>query len=327
MSVNIRKLLLPTEMARAGWAVLDGRADIQPVAFSPATTAAELRAELATASGIALWGRPFTAADVAAAPHLQAVSRIGVGYDAVDVPALTARGIPLLIAGTANSVSVAEQALFFMFWLAKAGSVMDSVVREGRWGDKFATKLWDLYGKTLVIVGFGRIGTRLAARCLALEMTVLVHDPFVAPDMIAARGCIAAPDLDAALARADFVSIHCPKRPDTVGMFDAARLARMKPSAFLVNTARGGIIDEAALHAALVSGRLAGAGLDVFDREPTPADNPVLHLPNVISAPHMAGVTQEALDRMAVNAVRNLVAVLDGRPPHENVVNKEVLRA
>ena len=210
MSANIHKLLLPAEMARAGWAVLDGRHDIQAVAFSPATSDAELHAELATASGIALWGRPFQAADVAAAPHLRAVSRIGVGYDAVDVPALTARGIPLLIAGTANSVSVAEQALFFMFWLAKGGNAMHGVVREGRWGDKFATRLWDLYGKTLVIVGFGRIGTRLAARCLALEMDVLVHDPFVAPDMIAARGCTAAPDLNAALARADFVSIHCP---------------------------------------------------------------------------------------------------------------------
>jgi D-3-phosphoglycerate dehydrogenase len=327
MSVNIRKLLLPAEMARAGWAVLDGRTDIEAVAFSPATTEAELHAELATASGIALWGRPFRAVDVEAAPHLQAVSRIGVGYDAVDVAALTARGVPLLIAGTANSASVAEQAMFFMFWLAKAGAAMDGVVREGRWGDKFATKLWDLYGKTLVIVGFGRIGTRLAARCLALEMQVLVHDPFVAPDMIAARGCVAAPDLNAALAKADFVSIHCPKRPDTIGLFDAARLARMKPGAFLVNTARGGIVDETALYDALVAGRLAGAGLDVFDSEPTPASNPVLHLPNVISAPHMAGVTQEALDRMAVAAVRNLVAVLDGKPPHENVVNKEVLGA
>ncbi|MBN8892049.1 MAG: 3-phosphoglycerate dehydrogenase [Rhodospirillales bacterium 70-18] len=325
MTANRKKILLPTEMARAGWAVLEGRDDIAPVAFGPEMSGADFQGELATASAVALWGRPFTAADVAAAPHLQAVGRIGVGYDAVDVPALTARAIPLLIAGTANSVTVAEHALFFMFWLAKQGAALDRVVRDGDWPRKYVHRIFDLYGKTVLIVGFGRIGTRLAARCLALEMTVLVHDPFTAQDGIAARGCIPAPDLDAALARADFVSIHCPKKPDTVGLFNAARLARMKSSAFLVNTARGGIIDEPALYDALVAGRLAGAGLDVFEQEPTPADNPLLRLPNVIAAPHMAGVTQEALDRMAVNTVRNLLSVLDGRPERENVVNKDVL--
>jgi D-3-phosphoglycerate dehydrogenase len=155
-------------------------------------------------------------------------------------------------------------------------------------------------------------------------MEVLVHDPFVAPDAILARGCTPAPDLEAALSRADFVSIHCPKKPDTIGMFNAARLALMKASAFLVNTARGGIIDEPALHEALSTGKLAGAGLDVFETEPAPP-SPLFSLPNVVLAPHMAGVTQEALDRMAVNAVRNLLSVLDGRPARENVVNQEVL--
>jgi D-3-phosphoglycerate dehydrogenase len=174
-------------------------------------------------------------------------------------------------------------------------------------------------------VGFGRIGTRVAARCLAMEMTVLVHDPYMPTHAIEARGAIPAPDLDAAVAQADFITIHCPKTPETVGKFDAARLARMKPSAFLINTARGGIIDEPALHAALTAGRLAGAGLDVFAQEPTPADNPLLRLPNVITAPHMAGVTQESLDRMAINAARNILSVFDGRIEAENVINKEVL--
>jgi D-3-phosphoglycerate dehydrogenase len=143
--------------------------------------------------------------------------------------------------------------------------------------------------------------------------------------MIRARGCTPAPDLDAALARADFVSIHCPKKPDTIGLFNAARLAKMKPGAFLVNTARGGIIDEPALHAALTTGKLAGAGLDVFETEPAPK-NPLFDLPNVILAPHMAGVTQEALDRMAVACVRNILSAIDGKPEAENVVNKDVLK-
>ncbi len=325
MTPNRHKILLPTEMARAGWAVLEDRRDIEPVAFAPDMSTADFHAELATASAVALWGRPFSAAEIAAAPHLLAVGRIGVGYDAVDVPGLTARRLPLLIAGTANSVSVAEHALFFMLWLARQGAALDRVVRDGNWPSKYNHRIFDLYGKTLLIAGFGRIGTRLAARALAFEMTVLVYDPYTAQDAIAARGCTPVSDLDAALPRADFLSIHCPKKPDTIGLINAARLARMKPGAFLVNTARGGIVDEDALYAALTEGRLAGAGLDVFAEEPTPTDNKLLTLPNVIAAPHMAGVTQEALDRMAINTVRNLLSVIDGAPTRENVVNREVL--
>ena len=138
-------------------------------------------------------------------------------------------------------------------------------------------------------------------------------------------GCEPVNDLDAALPSVDFVSIHCPKSPETVGMFNAARLGRMKRGAFIVNTARGGIIDEPALYAALTGAKLAGAGLDVFDKEPTPADNPLLKLPTVISAPHMAGVTRESLDRMGLQTARNILSVLDGAPIRENVINQEVL--
>jgi D-3-phosphoglycerate dehydrogenase len=132
-------------------------------------------------------------------------------------------------------------------------------------------------------------------------------------------------DLDEAIARADFVNIHCPKTPETTGLFNAARLGRMKKSAFIVNTARGGIIDEKALHDALSNNRIAGAALDVFDQEPTPADNPLLKLDNFIAAPHMAGVTREAVDRMAVVTVQNMLSVIDGKTNRDNVVNKEVL--
>jgi D-3-phosphoglycerate dehydrogenase len=153
----------------------------------------------------------------------------------------------------------------------------------------------------------------------------LVYDPYVKLDAIGAAGCTPVTGLDAALPRADFVTIHCPKTEETRGMFDAARLARMKRTAYLVNTARGGIIDETALHAALTSGALAGAGLDVFDREPPPLDNPLLGSPNIILAPHMAGVTKESFDRMAVAVATNLLEMLDGKPNLDHVVNKEVL--
>jgi D-3-phosphoglycerate dehydrogenase len=177
----------------------------------------------------------------------------------------------------------------------------------------------------VLIVGFGRIGTRSAKRCQAMEMKVLVYDPYVPAAAIEGTGCEPVANLESALPRADFVSIHCPKTPETVGMFNADRLQRMKPTAYLVNTARGGIIDERALHTALTTGKLAGAGLDVFELEPTPLDNPLLVLPNVVSAPHMAGVTRESLDRMGLQTVRNILSALDGNPIRENVINKEVL--
>jgi D-3-phosphoglycerate dehydrogenase / 2-oxoglutarate reductase len=158
-----------------------------------------------------------------------------------------------------------------------------------------------------------------------MEMNVLIYDPYKKAADIKAAGCEPVTDLDAALPRADFVSIHCPKTPETVGMFNAARLARLKPTAYLVNTARGGIIDEKALYDALKANRIAGAALDVFVEEPTPQDNPLLTLPNFIAAPHVAGVTREAVDRMGVAAVDNILSVLDGKPIRDNVVNKEVL--
>src|SRR5581483_6674344 len=166
---------------------------------------------------------------------------------------------------------------------------------------------------------------RSAARLRAFDVNVLVYDPYVSAEAIRAAGCAPVADLDAALPRADFVTIHCPKNPETVGMFGAARLARLKPTAYLVNAARGGLVDEAALHAALSSGRLAGAGLDVFAQEPTPTDNPLLALPNVVLAPHMGAGTIEATERSAITAMRNILSVLDGKPLRENVVNPEVL--
>jgi D-3-phosphoglycerate dehydrogenase len=325
MSTTKKKLLLPSTMARAGWDVLAKRGEVEAVAFDHGIPTAAFHALLADAHGVALGLTPFGEAEIRAAPNVTVVARHGVGYDTVDVAALTRHGIPLMVTGSANSPSVAEQALCVMFALAKRDAAMHALVRERRWASRLAEELpADLFGKTVLVVGFGRIGTRLAKVCLALAMNVLVYDPYVDAAAIKAAGCSPQSDLNAAVSAADFVSIHCPKTPETVGMFDAARLARMKPSAFLVNTARGGIIDEAALHAALTQGVIRGAGLDVFDREPPVTDNPLLDLPSVITAPHMAGVTKESLERMAVAVATNLLEALDGEPNMDNVVNKEV---
>ena len=325
MAPNRKKLLLPTTMSKAGWALVEAREDLEGVSFVPTVSKAELRELLADISGVALGVQPFSDPELDAAPMLEVVSRIGVGYDAVDVPALSRRKIPLMIGGTANSVSVAEAGVFLTMSLARKGAAMDRMVREGRWHDRYKDMPVDLYGKTVLIVGFGKIGTRSAKRFAAMETRVLVYDPYIYSETIRGMGYEPVADLDAAVARADFITVHCPKTPETTGMFDAARLAHMKKTAFIVNTARGGIIDEKALYDALKERRIAGAALDVFAQEPTPNDNPLLGLENFIAAPHVAGVTREAVDRMGVAAVENILGVLDGAPNRENCVNKEVL--
>ena len=326
-TTNKKRIHVPRTMAKAGLAVLQARPDVEIAMHTPGSPAPEFRAALAEGpvAGVILSVTPFGAAEIAAAKGLRVASRGGVGYDAVDIPAMTKARIPVMITGTANSPSVAEQAMFMMMTLAKRGAQLDRMVRDNRWGDRYQDMPLDLIGKTLLVIGHGRIGSRTVKRGVAMEMRVLVHDPYVPAAGIRAAGAEPVADLDQAVAAADFISIHAPKTPATTNLFDAKRLARMKPTAYLVNTARGGIIDETALHAALTTGKLAGAGLDVLLEEPPPASHPLFKLPNVVFAPHMAGVTREAFDRMAIQAAQNVLDVLDGKPNPDNVVNKEVL--
>src|SRR4029077_5040449 len=313
MTANKKKIFITQTMSPSGRALLTERDDIELVEFPNMISAADFEAllkEHAPVHGVALGATRFGEVELEASKDMKVVTRIGVGYDAVDVAALSRRKVPLMVVGIANSPSVAEHALFMMLMLAKRANEMHALVREGKWAARLGKLPYDLFGKTLLIVGFGRIGTRTARRCLAMEMNVLVYDPYKSTEEIKAAGCEAVSDLDAALPRADFVSLHCPKTPETVGMFNAARLRRMKPSSYLINTARGGIIDEAALYDALSSGRLAGAGLDVFQQEPPAVPYPLSELPNVVVAPHVAGVTWEAVDRMSEQTARNILSVL-----------------
>jgi D-3-phosphoglycerate dehydrogenase / 2-oxoglutarate reductase len=328
MATNKKKILITESMSQPGRTLLREREDIDLVEFPNMISAGDFEAMLrrqAPVHGVALGATRFGEPELEASKDIKVVTRIGVGYDAVDVPALSRRRVPLMVAGTANSPSVAEQALFMMLTLAKRAVQMHALVRDGAWGSRLGVLPYDLFGKTVLLVGFGRIGTRTAKRCLAMEMNVLVHDPYKPAPEIKAAGCEPAADLDAALPRADFVSLHCPKTPETIGMFNAARIGRMKPTAYLINTARGGIVEEKALYDALVAGKLAGAGLDVFEQEPPPRGHSLLELPNVIMAPHVAGVTREAVDRMSEQTARNILSALDGDPIKANVINQDVL--
>ena len=326
MTTSKKRLLLPKTMARPGWDLARSRADVEAIPFVPALPAPEFQKLLADADGVALTSTPLRAADIAAAPRLKAVGRIGVGFDAVDVEALNARGIPLMTVGTDNSPTVAEHVVYMMLHLCKLAPALDAIPRQGRWTNRYDELTTELLGKRLLIIGFGRIGTRTAKRCLAMEMDVDVYDPYVSAGSVRAAGCNPVADLDAALPHADYVTIHCPKNKETEDLFNAARIARMKPGARLINTARGGLVDEQALYAALAAGKLAGAGVDVFSPEPPLADNPLFTLKNVIVSPHMAGNSTESLDRAAATTVRNILSVLDGKPRTEYVVNPESLQ-
>jgi D-3-phosphoglycerate dehydrogenase / 2-oxoglutarate reductase len=328
MTTNKKKIFVTQTMSQQARDLLTERDDIEIVEFPNLISAGDFEAMLkaqAPVHGVALGATRFGEPELEASGDMKVVTRIGVGYDAVDVPALSRRRIPLMVAGTANSPSVAEQAMFMMLTLAKRANEMHALVKDGKWAHRMGAPPFDLFGKTVLIIGFGRIGTRTAKRCLAMEMQVLVYDPYKPAAKIAAAGCEGVADLDAALPRADFVSIHCPKTPETVGLFNAARLKLMKPDAYLINTARGGIVDEKALYDALASGKLAGAGLDVFEQEPPPVGHDLHGLPNVIMAPHVAGVTREAVDRMSEQTARNILSALDGEPIRQNVINPDVL--
>src|ERR1700761_5897177 len=216
MASNKKKIFITQTLAAGGRALLSERDDIELIEFPNLISAADFEALLkahAPVHGVALGATRFGETELEAARDMKVVTRIGVGYDAVDVPALSRRKIPLMVVGIANSPSVAEQALFMMLTLAKRANELHALVRDGQWSARLGKLPFDLFGKTVLIIGFGRIGTRTAKRCHAMEMNVLVYDPYKPAAEIKAAGYEPVSDLDATLARADFVSIHCPKTP------------------------------------------------------------------------------------------------------------------
>lgn len=294
--------------------VLEARPDVRLLVL-PAPTEAELARVLPEADGVVMvMEQPaLTARLIELAPRLRIACRFGAGYDNFDVPALTRRGIPLATTGDANADTVAEHALYLMLALAKRGPALERAVRAGSWPRSFGSV--ELRGRTCVIVGYGHIGRAVARRAAAFEMKIVAVDPHVP----------GTEKLADALPQADFVVLACALTPETRGLIGAQALARMKPGAFLVNVARGPIVDEAALVAALEAVRLAGAGLDVLETEPPRPGHPLLARDDVALTPHVGAFIDTAFERMAVACAQAALAGLDGRLERASVVNPKVL--
>lgn len=251
---------------------------------------------------------------MAAAPRLKVVGRHGVGVEAIDRRAAAEFGITVVNTPYSNDESVAEQCMGMIVALAKRMPEADRAVRGGDWDSRYRLIGVEVQAKTLGLIGFGKIGQRLGRMArLGFEMSVIYHDILAYPQVEAELGARRM-TLDAVLTRADFVSIHTPLVPETRGLIDETALRKMKPTAYLINTARGPVVDQAALIRALSQGWIAGAGLDVYDPEPLPGDSPLLKLDNVVLSPHMAAHTDEALLRMAM-VVTDILAVIEGRTP------------
>jgi D-3-phosphoglycerate dehydrogenase len=318
-----RKMVIVTEQIHpAGVELLAREVEVvRPHDFRP-DTLAEI---VPDASGMIVRLAKVTADLLERAERLEVIGKHGVGIDNVDVGAASLRGIPIVTTPNANDEAVAEHALALMLVLARQIRECERGFRAGRF---FQTRdgatITDLVGKTLGIVGVGRIGARLAGICArAFGMRVLAYDPYVSADRAAELG-VEPRDLASLLAESDFVSIHTPLTPATRGLIGAAELAGMKRTAFLVNCARGGIVDEAALAEALEAGYLAGAGLDVFVAEPPSLDHPLYQLPNLVCTPHVAGGSQDALELMARMVAEDVLRVLRGEPAR-NVANRDLL--
>ena len=319
-----RKVLLLQSIHDAGLALLQERDDVE-IAVASAISEDTLIREVRDAHAIIARATPVTRAMIDAAADLCVVSRHGVGYDSVDVARLTERGIPLAIAIHGNALSVAEHTLYLVLALAKRGFAFDQAVGRGDFDIRATLRGADIAGKSLLIVGFGRTGTRVASFARAFDMKVFVYDPYIDQSLIASAGYSRVDDYFSVLPDMDMVTLHCPLTEETRGMIGGRELDAMRSSAYLVNCARGGIVDEQALCTALESKSIAGAGLDVFESEPLPGDDPLLALDNLITSPHVAGVTLEASIRMATGAAANVLAAFDGTLDPAAVVNSEVL--
>src|SRR4051794_30454653 len=300
-------VLITEELAPAALDVLAHDFDVRQV---DGTDRAALLAALADADAVIVRSATHIDAEaIAAAPKLQVVARAGVGLDNVDVPAATARGVLVVNAPTSNIVSAAEQAIALLLAVARHTSVAHASLRRGEWQRSRFTGV-EIQGKTVGVVGLGRIGVLFAQRMAAFGTRLIAYDPYVQPARAAQLG-IRLVGLEELLHESDFISIHLPKTPETVGLIGANELKLVKPGVRIINAARGGLIDEQALAEALTEGRVAGVGLDVYANEPC-TDSPLFAFDNVVAVPHLGASTAEAQDKAGLAVAKSVKLALQG---------------
>ena len=284
--------------------------------------------KLKECNAIALRTASLTSTIINNCNKLKIVSRHGVGYDNVDLPALNSKNIPLTITIHANAVTVAEHVIAMMFYLNKKLHLFDNSVRNDNYDElrsinnKIIPLNSELYEKSILIIGFGRIGRELSKRCQAFGMNVLIYDPYVDEETIASFKAKKINILDQGIPSADYLSIHMPLTNETRNIINKKRLKNMKKEAFVINTARGGIINEHDLNEALNDNLIAGAGIDVYSEEPPKFDNPLLSNPKIVLTPHTAALTKECWLRMGKETITNIVDFFDDNLNKKVIVNR-----
>lgn len=305
-------VLLFEPMHEDGIAILRA---VSNVRFATATDEDSILAQIADVDGVIVRSRgAMTRRIMEAAPRLKVVGRHGVGVDNIDIAAATELGIQVVYTPAATIESVAEHTVGLMLAVSKKITWCDAITRAGNFDARYGLQGREMYGRPLGIIGCGRIGRRVAEIChLGFNMPILYHDCVQAEELERTLGARRVP-LEELLSTAEYITVHVPLLPSTRGLIGAAEFALMRPDALFFNTSRGPVVDERALCQALTEKRIAGAGIDVFAQEPTPPDNPLLKLDNVVLTPHVASSTAEAMRNMSLVA-EDIVAVLQGRPP------------
>ncbi len=323
MATNIKKIIyFHPRLDATAQAIRSRRSDIDMFRRDFDGAVADTWAEMSRAHGYHACARtemrePWfpDARLLAKAPNLLAVCSLGAGYDVIDVDACTEAGVLVCNQSGANKEAVAEHALGLMLALSKKIMETDRAVRKESSVERFRYVGSELLGKTVGIVGLGNIGSRVAEICkVAFRMTVLAYDPYLSRERMAARNAEKV-DLKELLQRSDYVTLHCPRTPETLGMIGYDELCLMKPTAIFINTSRGGTYDESGLARALAEGRIAGVGIDVFLEEPPASDHPLMAFGNAILTPHNAGSTREAHANVAIYASEQWIDIFDGKVP------------
>ena len=305
------RVLIPEKLADPGITLLQKDFDVDVLLdLSPD----ELLEKIGEYDGLIIRSATQVTADVIErADNLKAIGRAGIGVDNIDIEAATKRGVIVANAPESNTVAAAEHTLGLMLAAARRIPAADASLKNGEW-KRSAFKGVEVREKTLGLVGLGHVGAIVARGAIGMGMRVLAYDPYVSEDRMRSMNVERAETTDEVFQNADFVSLHVPRTPQTVGLVNGETLAKMKPTAYLINVARGGIVDEAALYEALKGGVIGGAALDVFAEEPT-TESPIFSLPNVVVTPHLGASTAEAQDRAGITAAEQVATALRGQVP------------